>query len=149
MSNPIPVTVAGSGWTLSAYLLALLNVIGIGGALTAFIRTRPQMREIKAKNEANLLEERAREMASMREHIAALERRLDLAYEEMRVLRHDLANANHSLDLFMELIEANPERAAEHAKRIKEKRDLGKAQIVEEKVALAKARAEVIGEKKP
>ncbi|GAA4015364.1 hypothetical protein GCM10022280_12610 [Sphingomonas swuensis] len=138
MFDKIMVAVGGSferapwGWGL----LALL----VGG----WFKLKPVLTELANKREKDLLQERADEMASMRDHISALEKRLDLAYEEMRVLRHDLANANHALDLFMELIEANPEKAAEHAKRVKVRRDAGRAQIGEEKVALARARTQNI-----
>ncbi len=140
--SPVAVN-AGFGWT--PILLVLLNAIGLSGLLVAFVRTRPAMRAVAQKREANLLTERAEEMASMRERIDALETQLKLASEELRIVRHDLANANTSLDLFIALIEANPERAADHAKRVKSQRDETKRQITEEKVALAKVRVSQIG----
>ncbi|WP_324807242.1 hypothetical protein SH584_11550 [Sphingomonas sp. LY29] len=138
----VPVTVAGFTWTSA--LVGLLNVM-VGGAIVAFFRSRAPVRKVAADREANLLAERAKEMAGMREQIEELRMKLDLASEEIRVVRHDLANANHSLDLFIALIEANPERAAEHAKRVKEHREEARRQIGEEKAALTKVRVSKIG----
>lgn len=133
----VPVTISGGAFTWTTAFVALLNVL-VGGALVAFIRARAPMGKIKAEREANL-------MTSMSKRIDALEAHLALAAEELRVVRHDLANANTSLDMFIALIETNPERAAEHAKRVKAYRDETSKRIGEEKAALTKARVAQIG----
>ncbi len=144
--NVAPIAVnAGFGWT--PILVAILNIL-VGGLLVAIVRTRPQMKEIAQKREANLLEERAKEMDSMRERLSEIEDLLRITSEELRVVRHDLANANHSLDMFIALIEANPERAAEHAAKVKGMREAARAALAEEKAVVTKARIATIGGKK-
>ena len=131
----------------TAAFTALCTLIGvIAGAM---IRTRAPLAKINAEREANLLSERAKEMEEMRAEIKDLAARLDLALEEVRVLRHDLNNANQSLDLFIALIEANPERAAEHAARVKKSREEAQARIGAEKDAVAAARLELIKRGQP
>lgn len=143
----IPVQVdAGFGWT--PILLLLLNALGIGGLLVALVKIRPQMKEIAQKREANLLQERADEMREMRERLAEIETQLQITSEELRVVRHDLANANHSLDMFIALIEANPERAKEHAAKVKAMREAVRTQLAEEKAVVTKARIATIGGRK-
>ncbi len=145
MSVPIAVN-AGFGWT--PILLVVANLLLGGGLIASWIRSRPQMKGIEQKREANLLEERATEMNSMRERLSEIEDLLRITSEELRVVRHDLANANHSLDMFIALIEANPERAAEHAARVKTMRESVRAQLAEEKAVVTKARIATIGGKK-
>jgi mannitol-specific phosphotransferase system IIBC component len=57
-------------WT--TVFVAVLNLL-VGGALVSFIRSRPSLRKIDADREANLLSERAKEMAEMRKRIEKLE----------------------------------------------------------------------------
>lgn len=121
-------------------LFGVLNVLGLGSVLAAIIKTRPALKKIAAGREANLLSERAEEMESMRNRLSGLESTLALALEELRLVRHDLANANHSLDMFIALIEANPERAAHHAAKVKEARETARAVLAEEKADLTRAR---------
>lgn len=144
MSVPVSV-VAGFGWT--HILLIILNALGISGLLVALVKIRPHMKEIAQKREANLLQERADEMSSMRERMAEIEDLLRITSEELRVVRHDLANANHSLDMFIALIEANPENAAEHAAKVKKMRETARALLAEEKAVVTKARVATIGRK--
>lgn len=133
-----------TSFNLTTAFVALLNFL-VGGALVAFIRSRAPMGKIRQEREANLLSERASEMDSMRKRIEALETKLTLADEELRVVRHDLANANTSLDLFIALLEANPERAQEIAKRVQTHREESRRSITEEKMTLARIRMSQIG----
>lgn len=119
--------------------LGVLNLL-IGGVLVAIVKSRPLLKKIDNDREANLLTERAVEMDSMRKRVADMEVRLDIALEELRLVRHDLANANHSLDMFIALIEANPSGAAEHAAKVKAIRATTASQIAAEKAELAKVR---------
>lgn len=79
------------------------------------------------------------------DRIDKLERMLALASEELRVVRHDLANANQTLELFISLIEANPEKAAEHAAKARESMSRARDMIAGEKEAVMKARVASIG----
>lgn len=132
---------AGVSWT--TVLVGVLNLL-VGGAIVAFIKSRPALRKIDADREANLLSERAKEMQEMREQIGELGARLEVALEELRVVRHDLANANQSLDLFIALIEANPERAAEHAAKVKKSREQAQERLAVEKEAVLSTRLAMI-----
>lgn len=122
----------------NALIGAVFGLIGV--IVGAFIKTRAPLAKINADREANLLHERAKEMQEMRERIAHLEDQLTVALEELRVVRHDLANANQSLDMFIALIEANPERAAEHAAKVKEHRDKYRKELRHEKEAVLEAK---------
>ncbi len=133
--------------TTTAILVAVLNVL-VGGLLVAVVKSWPQLKKIAADREANLLSERAKEMDSMRERLADIETALAITSEELRVVRHDLANANHSLDMFIALIEANPERAKEHAAKVKAERERAKAALAAEKAEVTKARVANIGGKR-
>ena len=125
---------------LVTLILDVLKVLGLGTAIAAIFKTIPALKKIGADREANLLNERAEEMESMRNRLSGLESTLALALEELRLVRHDLANANHSLDMFIALIEANPERAAHHAAKVKEAREAARAVLAEEKADLTRAR---------
>jgi hypothetical protein len=62
--------------TWTTVFVVLLNVL-VGGVFVAIIRTRPALKKIAADREANLLSERAGEMAEMRERIEKLEASLE------------------------------------------------------------------------
>ena len=121
-------------------VLDVLKVVGLGSVIAAIFKTIPALKKISAGREFNLLTERASEMESMRNRLSGLESTLALALEELRLVRHDLANANHSLDMFIALIEANPERAAHHAAKVKEARETARAGLAEERADLTRAR---------
>ena len=121
-------------------VLDVLKVVGLGSVIAAIFKTIPALKKISAGREFNLLTERASEMESMRNRLSGLESSLALALEELRLVRHDLANANHSLDMFIALIEANPERAAHHAAKVKEARETARAGLAEERAELTRAR---------
>ena len=112
MADPVPVAITGFTWGNG--LIALLNVL-VGGVLVALVRTRPALKKIAADREANLLQERADEMESMRERLAALE-------VERRIDRHRLNNVTQCLDALLMMIEMDPSKAAEAASRVKEMR---------------------------
>ena len=96
-----------SGW--------MLCVIGLFGIWRLYVLAQPRMRELKQAREADLLRERASEMAAMRERLEKLE-------AERAVDRHRLNNVTACLDALLMLLETAPEKAAEHVKRIKELR---------------------------
>lgn len=110
--SAVPVTMTGISY--STVLLGLLNVL-FGGVLVAIIRTRPTLKKLANEREANLLEERAAEMELMRKNAARLE-------GEIRLLRHEVGNLTQCLDALLMMIEMDPAKAAEAAKRIKEMR---------------------------
>jgi len=100
-----------SGISWPTVLYGLLNLI-IGGLGVAFIRTLPTLKKLSHAREANLLEERAEEMESMRTRLAKLE-------AERMVDRHKLNNVTQCLEALLLMIELDPERAKEAAAKVK------------------------------
>lgn len=113
--------------------------------LAGYLKLKPVLVKLAQEREANLLQERAGEMASMRERLEAMETKLEIASEELRIVRHDLANANTALDLLLARIESDPDNSAEHARLVRQYREKTQDQIREEKMALAKVRVSNIG----
>ena len=76
--------------------------------------------------------------------IEKLEQRIDqqrVSFEaEISILRHDLNNANTCLDLLLTLLETQPEKAAEHAARIKAMMDRRARDLSAEKATIRAAR---------
>jgi hypothetical protein len=71
-AEPLSVSLINGGLSWTTVLVGLLNLL-VGGALVAFIRSRPSLRKIDAEREANLLSERAKDMSEMRERLEKLE----------------------------------------------------------------------------
>jgi hypothetical protein len=72
----------------------------IGGVLGAFIRSFPLLKKVEADREANLLSERAKEMAEMRKRIERLEeeqRNKDAKHEAEQKLKDELFEAERAL----------------------------------------------------
>ena len=127
MADPaVPVAVTGFTWT--AVLMGIANLL-IGGLLVAIVRTRPALKKIANEREASLLEERAQEMAAMRERLERLE-------AERAVDRHRLNNVTQCLDALLMLLETAPDKAAEHVSRIKDMRARQMAAEAAEKGAI-------------
>jgi hypothetical protein len=116
----------------------------IGGVLGAFIRSRPALRKIDAEREANLLSERAEEMAAMRLRIDRLENLLaqkDIEHEaERRADRHKINNLSQCLDALLLLIEQDPAKAAEAAAKVRKMRDEQQTREVAESATLRAAK---------
>jgi predicted RNase H-like nuclease (RuvC/YqgF family) len=107
--SAIPVAVTGVTWT--AILMGVANLL-IGGLLVQIIRTRPTLKKINNEREANLLNERAKEMDNMRRSIAKLE-------AERATDRHRINNLSQCLDALLLMIEMDPSKAAAAAVKIK------------------------------
>lgn len=71
-------------WTTVAVMV--LNVL-FGGVLVAIIKNRVPLRKVETDREANLLSERAEEMAGMRERLAAVEAKLDVKDQQIAAER--------------------------------------------------------------
>lgn len=105
------IPVAVTGWTWTASLVSLLNLL-VGGALVAIIKSRPTLKKLANEREANLLKERAAEMDGMRRSIAKLE-------AERAADRHRINNLSQCLDALLLMIEMDPSKAAAAAAKIK------------------------------
>ena len=150
--------VPGFSWT--AALFGLLNLL-IGGALVAWIRQRPQMRQLETGSEEKL-------RADLLARVETLERRLDeeraarqkdeeqarQAADELRrqheritaIMRHRLNNSDQCIDALLLLLETAPDRVAEAVARIKELRS---TQRVAEAVEKAEYHADNIAAARP
>lgn len=119
----VPVASVGFGWT--PILLTVANLL-LGGVVVAIVKSWPALRKIHADREANLLNERAEEMAGMRDRIDRLEATLaqkDKQHEAERASdRHRINNLSQCLDALLMLIEQDPQRAAEAAAKVREMR---------------------------
>lgn len=115
-------------------------VVLIGG----YLKLKPLMIRLANEREKNLLEERAAEMASMRERMERLEQKLAIAEEEVRLVRHDLANTNQVFDFYIARVKADPKRAVEFADEVQARRDDQRRRLEEERATLRKARVAVI-----
>jgi hypothetical protein len=96
-----------SGVNLTTVFIALLNLL-VGGVLVALVKSRPALKKIANDREANLLEERAGEMESMRDRINALEARLQAKDElhdaERSRDRHRINNLSQCLEALLLLL---------------------------------------------
>lgn len=149
MHSPIPVA---TGWSPSAYLLALLNVLG-AGALAKWIGTRPKMRElgISAKQrERNVLASRidtleARLDATERRHDTHIEILTQLHSAEIGVMRHRLANESLANVGLLSAIQAgNPEKLDRVVERIEADRARREANLAQEQAELVALRASAL-----
>ncbi len=117
--TPSPVAVAVHGVTWTTILVGLLNVLvsgGLVGGVVAWIKTRPNLAQIGNAR-------RKDELDAMAERIATLEGKIETERArheaEVAILRHSVANSNTCLDAILLLLEAAPEKAAEHAAKIR------------------------------
>src|SRR5438045_233335 len=85
----------------------------LGLLIAGWFKLKPYMARLANERESSLREERAHEMAGMRERIEKLE-------AERASDRHRLNDVTTCLDALLLLLEMAPERAAEHVQRIKE-----------------------------
>lgn len=133
-------------WAAAIQTILTLLLGGVGGGIIGqMIRSRAPLRKIEADREANLLEERAAEMASMRDELKEMRIELKLAAEELRIARHETANAQTALELFLTKIEADPDNAREHATRVRAEMERDREKIDKEKELVREARIAAIG----
>jgi hypothetical protein len=110
-----------SGWSLVALLIAIM------------LRQGPINRKLSQEREGNLLKERAVEMRGMRRRIIELE-------VEQRAERHERANLEQTLEMFLTLVESEPGRAQEWAQKMRKKMRENKEAVAVEKAAIFAAR---------
>jgi hypothetical protein len=135
--NVLPVAV--HGWTWSAGLLSLLNLI-VGGAVVAWIKQRPRMRELEQSGEKTLQEGLLTRVTALEaaNTTQALRFEAERAQHEatMAVMRHRLNNMTMCLDALLLLIEQDPSKAAGAAIRIREMRSQQMAAEATEKATV-------------
>jgi hypothetical protein len=144
----VPVAVHGFTWT--AALMAVANIL-LGGIGVAVIRNLPVFRKLANEREANLLTERASEMAKMREAYERLEARLnikDAVHEAERAYdRHRINNLATTLNAFFMMVRAHPDDAGTAAQMMKEERERQVEEERREAIALHQLVADLTTEK--
>lgn len=149
------------GW---GAIFGLLNVLLGGGVVTAWIRTRAPIRKIEVDAEAALRTELSAQLAKRDDRINDLERRIEaerVAHQqqrdaertrhdgEMSVMRHRANNLDFCLDLLLNLIETDPDKAQDAARRVRQKRAEQKTLEVQETAALTGAKIIAAGQNAP
>jgi hypothetical protein len=143
----VPVAVTGFTWT--AALMALANVLIGGGMLAAWVRTRPALKKIANERETGLLEVQAGEMVKLSRRVEQLEAKLESQradYEaQLGIHRHRANNIAACLDALLLMLELRPERVPEAVARIKQMRAEQTAGEVNEKATVAAAKIVAAG----
>lgn len=116
--TPEPVHVnAGFGWTAAGACLTALGVLG--GVLTAWIRQIGPWRKIKLEGDERLRDDLLNRVENLENQLA----KKDAIHAAERALdRHRINNLTACLDALLLLIEQDPNKAAEAARRIREMR---------------------------
>ncbi len=126
------------GWSWTTVLVGLLNLL-VGGALVAWIKQRPKMRELEQTAEAKLrddLMERVRKLeASAEAHAIAREAERLRHEAEMSIMRHRVNNSDQCLDALLLLLKTAPDKVAEAVGHIETMRSRQREEIAVEKGA--------------
>lgn len=148
--TPEAVPVAVHGFTWTAGLMAILNLL-VGGALVAWIKQRPKMRELEQTAEEKFvatLTERVTTVERQREEdrqrydasVASIEQKMDAERNrhevEARLLRHRANNSDQCVDtliILLEDAEGLPDRVRRAITAVKEMRARQKQQEALEK----------------
>lgn len=125
----MPASILGNGWVAAGLLV-------VGGVVTAIVRQISPWRKLSIDSEKIFRDDLIKRVEKLEAEIE-FERKSRAA--EVSLLRHRVANAEHALDLFIALIEAQPERAAHHAARIKEHREKDRDRLSAESATIRAA----------
>ena len=105
-----------------------------------FVKLRPIMVKLNAAREETLLAGRAADNADLKNRVDALEKRLETERTqhdaERAADRHRINNLTQCLDALLMLLEAAPDKAAQHVARIKEMRAMQSTSEAAEKGAI-------------
>lgn len=157
MTTPVEVVQQGFTWG------SLVISAGVWGCLativTVFYKTRIPLKKIQADGDTSLredlFEQLAKQEAESKDRVTKLETRLEdqrkmyetrIEYErlvhssEIQTMRHKMNNLDQCLSMLLALIETNPDKAQEAAKRVREMRDKQEAAETAEKASLTAAR---------
>jgi hypothetical protein len=127
---------------------AIIGAVSV--VVTAYIRQWGPWKKVANDREANLLDERAEDMANMRARISKLEEKLEykeaLHQAERAVDRHRINNLDQCLTAFLLMVKRAPEDAATAAALIE---DMRAQQVAREKDEATAIHAAVIAATKP
>ena len=138
--------VAVSGWSWTTAMVGLLNLL-VGGALVAWIKQRPKMRELEQTAEGKLREdlmERVRKLEADAATQAAIREAERARHEaEMSIMRHRVNNSDQCLDALLLLLKTAPEKVDQAVHHIEAMRARQREEIATEKGAQAGAQVAV------
>lgn len=121
MTEPVHVV---PGWGPTTWATIGTAVIAFFGFLGVWVRQRVPFRRNEIAAEERMREElteRLKESEARREDDKAqFEKRMKEAENEMRIMRHRLNNATHTLDMLIALLEANPDKVRETLVKVSE-----------------------------
>ncbi|WP_174286620.1 hypothetical protein [Sphingomonas bacterium] len=144
-ANPLHIAAQG-GWSWTTVGVGLLNLL-VGGALVAWIKQRPKMRELEQNAEGKLrddLMERVRKLEADATAQAALREAERARHEaEMKIMRHRVNNSDQCLDALLLLLKTAPEKVNQAVQHIEEMRTRQRGEIAAEKGAQAGAQVAV------
>lgn len=128
--------------TLSMVMF-LLNLLLGGGAVVAFIKIWPKLKEIDAGREKTKMEAEERSEQTLLDRVRSLEKKLEISgahhEAEKSLLRHELGNVSQCLNSLLLLLKAAPGDVDKHVKVIEEMRDRLDANLAAEKGAMRAA----------
>ncbi len=144
--SPVPIAVS-TGWSVSAYLLAGLNILfgtGTLGAFAVWIKTRPKMREISLTAEEKLRDDLMKRVEKLEADAAAaaINREAERAQHEaaMQIMRHRVNNSDQCLDALLLLLKTSPDKVDQAVGHIEAMRARQKEEIALERGAQAGAK---------
>lgn len=118
-------------------------LIAIAACLGVLVKAWAVLRKVELDAGGSMRGDLMRRIGELEGRITYLETLLARENAEhtaaMQVLRHDLANESASLDAFILLAEANPDKVIELLPKIKEMRERRKMRLAAEKGAMAGA----------
>lgn len=122
-------------------LMSALGAVAVG--IAALIKAYSVLRKVELDAGGSMRGDLLARITLLESRIGDLESQLNREQArhagEIQVLRHELGNESASLDAFILLAEANPDKVLQALPRIKEMRERRKIRIATEKGAMAGA----------
>jgi hypothetical protein len=121
-------------------MVGLLNLL-VGGALVAWIKQRPKMKELQGSAQDKLVDDlmgrvtKVEELleSQRKEYESRLEKEKMLHEAEIRIMRHRMNNLDQCLTMLLVLIEQDPAKAQAAAIKVREMRALQESREVLER----------------
>jgi len=114
MTEPIPVSPQGFGWTAAGVWTGVIMLIGY------VIRQAVPWRKTTIEADKQLRDDLLHRVEHLEQ---TLEKERKIRDAERALDRHRINNLNHCLDMLVALLETNPDRAHDFVVRIKEMRE--------------------------
>lgn len=163
-----PIEVAQTGISLGSMIIGAGVWTCLGAIIVAYFKQRTPFTKIKIDGDASLraelLEKLDKQDVEHTARVTRLEQRLEdqrtmyearIEYDrvshasDLSTMRHKMANLDQCLTMLLVLIEENPSKAQEAAKRVREMRAKQEASEAAEKATIAAARITASGNGTP